>query len=80
VALEEELNAFRRELPRLLQQAQNQGKYALVHGGKIEDVLPTIDDALNAGYDRFGLEPFLVQEITDEEKPRYFSRNVTSCR
>ena len=80
MAVADELEAFRRELPRLLQHPENRGKYALVHGGKVEEVFPTMEAALAAGYERFGLEPFLVQEITDAEKPRYFSRNVTPCR
>ncbi len=81
MALEDDLNTFRRELPRLLEQPENRGKYALIHGAKVvEEVFPTLDAALAVGYERFGLEPFLVQEITDEERPLYFSRNVSPCR
>jgi hypothetical protein len=79
MALEQELETFRRELPQLLLQSENRGKYALIHGDKVDSVWATMDEALNAGYERFGLEPFLVKEITDDEKPRYFSRNVTRC-
>ncbi len=39
-----------------------------------------MESALTAGCERFGLEPFLVQEITDEERPRYFPRNASLCR
>jgi len=46
----------------------------------IAPITIAFDDALAAGYDRFGTDPFLVQEITDDERPKYFSRNVAPCR
>jgi hypothetical protein len=46
-----------------------------VHG-----VWDNLDEALTVGYDRFGVAPFLAQEINDHPEPRYFSRNVTRCR
>jgi hypothetical protein len=78
--LERDFAAFLRELPQLLQDGENRGKYALVHGEQVDSIWSTIDEALQAGYDRFGIEPFLVKEIIEVEEPRYFSRNVTPCR
>ena len=66
--------------PALLADPQNLGKVALIHGDKVDSVWPTMDEALAAGYDRFGLEQFLVQEIVEKERVYYFSRNVPSCR
>jgi len=80
VALEQELQAFERELPRLLQDPQNRDKFVLIHGDRVEGVWPTTEEALQAGYERFGLEPFLVKKITEHEKPLYFSRNIHRCR
>ncbi len=79
MALERELETFRRELPHLLQGEGNRGKYALVHGDKVDSVWDTVDQALEAGYDRFGLEPFLVKQVTEHEEPRYFSRGIKRC-
>jgi hypothetical protein len=79
VTLERELEAFGKQLPELLKDEGKRGKYALVHGDDIDSVWPTIEDALQAGYDRFGLDVFLVKEITEREKPQYFSRNVKRC-
>lgn len=76
MALEQELNAFRRELPALLSDPARRGTFVLVHGDAVAGCYPTFDDALAAGYDRFGLSPFLVKEVTDREEPRYFSRNL----
>jgi hypothetical protein len=60
-ALERELSAFRRELPRLLAQAE--GQFALVHEDKVEGVWSTYEDALQAGYERHQLKPFLVKQV-----------------
>jgi hypothetical protein len=79
MALERELETFGRELPRLLADPANRGKFALVHGETVEGIYPSVDAALDAGYDRFGLEPFLVKEVTEHEEARYFSRNITRC-
>ena len=80
MALEQEWQTFQRELPALLRDSVNLGKYVLVKGDKVDSVWPTLDEGLNAGYDRFGLEPFLVPEINDRPEPRYFSHSVTRCQ
>ena len=76
MALETELATFQRELPALLADPANRGTFALVHGESVAGCFPTFDEALAAGYERFGLAPFLVKEVTDHEEPRYFSRNL----
>jgi hypothetical protein len=76
VALEKELETFRRELAALLSDPANRGAFALVHGDSVAGLYPNFDAALTAGYEKFGLAPFLVKEVTDHEEPRYFSRNL----
>jgi len=76
MSLEQELQTFEKELPQLVQHEENQGKFALVHGDRVEAICATVDEALDAGYARFGLDPFLVMEITGHEQPRYFSRKT----
>lgn len=76
VALETELATFRRELPALLADPARCGPFVLIHGESVADCFPTFDEALAAGYERFGLAPFLVKEVTEHEEPRYFSRNL----
>lgn len=75
-ALQTELGTFRRELPTLLADPTNRGKFALVRGTTVAGVFPTFEAGLAAGYDRFGFEPFLVKEVTDHERPGYISRNI----
>jgi len=79
VALEREWDTFLKELPRLIAEGKR-GKYVLIRGDAVEGVWDTLDEALAAGYDRFGLEPFLAQEVNDNPEPQYFSRNVTRCQ
>ncbi len=78
MALEQELETFQQALPRLLTNPQNRGKFALVHGSEIT-VWDDLEAGLQAGYERYGVEPFLVQEIAENIEPVYFSRNLSRC-
>lgn len=73
MALERELETYRKHLPELLAQ---RGLYALVHGDAVSGVFPTYTEALTAGYERFEFKPFLVKQIQEAEKALYFSREV----
>ena len=77
MALEQELATYRREVLRLVAEG-HQGKYVLIQGNQVDSVWDTQDDALRAGYDRFGLEMrFLVKQIVEVEKIYYFSRMIS---
>ena len=76
VSTEHDFAAFKRELPTLLAVPENVEKYALIHAEKTDSIWPTFEEAAHAGYERFGVEPFLVQHIVEKETPRYFSRRV----
>jgi hypothetical protein len=56
----------------------NEGKFALVHGADLVEVLDSYEDALKIGYERFGLEPFLVKKISTTESVCYFTRHLGS--
>lgn len=77
--LERELETFRRELPALLREPANRGRFAVIRADQVLGVFASFDAALEAGYDRYGLDPFLVQEVADPADPRYFSRNINRC-
>ena len=74
--LEQELETFRRELPNLLKEESNRGKFVLIHGNDVVGVWSTREEALPVGYNRFGVDTFLVKEVTEQERPRYFSRKI----
>ena len=76
MALEREIEVFERNLPDLLADPAKEGGFVLVGNDKVVGVYPDFDVALAAGYDKFGLTPFLVREVTEYEVPKYFSRNI----
>ncbi len=71
--LVKELETYKRELPKL--QAQR-GKFALISGDTLLNVYGTYEDALSAGYEKCGLEPFLVKQIQVVEQVQYLTRDV----
>ncbi len=80
VSVETDYDAFRRELPDLLADPQNHDLFALVGGGRVVGLYPTFDAAADAGYKRFGLDPFLVQPVVEKERPKYFTGRAVPWR
>lgn len=77
MALEKELQTYHRELSTLL---QHEGKYVLIKVENVIDCFDSYEDAIKAGYARFGLDPFLVKKIQAVEQVQYFSRSLAPCR
>ncbi|MFL6199301.1 MAG: hypothetical protein ACJ76J_09005 [Thermoanaerobaculia bacterium] len=75
--LEKELAVYRSKLPEL--KAEYEGKFVLIHGDQVVDFFSSYDDAIKAGYSRFGLEPFLVKQIHALEQAQFISRFVDPC-
>ena len=76
-ALEKEIKTFTNALPSLM---KDEGKYALVIGDQVVGIYTAYEDALNAGYEKAKLSPFLVKKISGSETIAYFSRDVDdSC-
>ena len=71
MALERELEAYRKKLPELKDQ---QGKFALFHGDAFVDVFSSYEDAIKEGYNRFGLQPFLVKQVQVLEHAQFITR------
>jgi hypothetical protein len=74
--LEHELQVYQSNLIDLL---QNEGKYILIRGEDIQGPWDSYEDALTAGYDKYGLVPFLVKKILRAEPIQYFSRDLPIC-
>jgi hypothetical protein len=68
--LEKELETYRRELPKLLQ--EHEGQFVLIHGDRVDSFWPTEDAGYEAGCERFGIETFLVKRVQRIE-PIHFS-------
>jgi|APMI01.1.fsa_nt_gi hypothetical protein len=52
------------------------GKFVLIAGKELVGVFDTYADALRMGYERFGLEPFLVRQIAPVDQILHFSRDL----
>jgi hypothetical protein len=65
--LEQELETFRVRLPELLTTAA--GKFVLIHGKDVIGTWDTEIKALEAGYDQFLRQPFLVKQVVAGEQP-----------
>jgi hypothetical protein len=78
MALEKELATYEKKLEQLL---ANEGEYVLIHGEKVLGIFAAYEDALRAGYDEVGVEPFLVKRIEASESLHFFSRDIMGeCR
>ena len=73
MALERELETYRRELPSHLIE---EGKFALVKGEEFEGVYDTYRDAMKMGYSKFGLAGFMVKKIQAVERALTFTRDL----
>jgi len=51
-----------------------EGKWALVQADTVVSLWDTCADAVQAGDERFGLTPFLVQQVLREDRPARLSR------
>lgn len=76
---EQELDTFRRKLPDLLQDPNKSGLFVLIHGDVVDSFWPSQEEGLQAGYERFGLDPFLIKRVVEREEPEFFSRRVRPC-
>ena len=67
---EHEIATYLRELPRLLKEG-NAWKHALVKGDDVLSVWDTQADAIQAGRERFGLDPIFVKTINPRDPGRF---------
>ena len=73
MALETELATYQQKLPEL---KADEGKYVLIHGDEVAGVFTSAEDAITIGYEKFGLNPFLVKQIHLIELGQFISRLV----
>ena len=69
--LQQELDFFERQRLDLLAQAP--GKYVLVKGSELIGIFDTELEAIRAGYQKIGNEPFLVKHIVEADIPLKFT-------
>ena len=69
--LDREIGYFEATRDQLLGKAK--GKFALIKGDKLIDIFENQLDALKAGYEKFGNEPFLVKQVLEVDTPQNFT-------
>ncbi len=75
MALENELQFYRLHLIDMLGVNDvNEGKFTVIKGNDVQGPFNSYEEALEAGYSRHGLVPFLVKKIERNESILYFSR------
>ena len=60
MALEQELRTYEANVDKWTEQT---GKFVLIRGEEVVEFFTAYEDAIQAGYKKFGLEPFLVKQI-----------------
>jgi hypothetical protein len=77
-----EVEVYRRELPRLLQEGEA-GRFAVIQGGRVYGTWDTYRDASQYGREKFPLDqPFMVQRIDArdvERLARFLPAEGASC-
>lgn len=70
MALKQEYQVFKQKLPELLRTME--GKFVLIHGSEVAGSWEDEDSAYTAGCQKFGMEPFLVMLVVEQEEPVQF--------
>ena len=73
MALETELATYQANIDSL---KNHVGKFVLIQKDKVIATYSSYEDAIKAGYKEFGLEPFLVKQISTVEPVFYCSRPI----
>ncbi len=73
MALEQELETYEANVDKWTEQS---GKFVLIHGEEIVDFFAAYEDAIKAGYQKFGLTAFLVKQINTVGAVQYITRHV----
>ena len=75
-ALDRELAFYRSHLR---EWEGREGEYILIKDEAVAGFFSSYDDALRQGYQRFGLQPFLVKQISTVERAHFISRSIQPC-
>jgi hypothetical protein len=71
--LKTELETYEQNKANLL---GKEGKFVLIRGTEVAGTWDTYEDALQAGYQKYGIAPFLVKQIQGTERVQFFTRGL----
>ena len=75
MALERESEIYRNHLQELLAET---GRYVLIHRDEVCGTYAAYEDAIEQGYQRFGLDDFLVKQILATEIVQHVMRTPSA--
>jgi len=73
----EELVAYEAALPRLLQHHDKQ--YVVIRGQELVSYFDTYEAAIEWAYEKYGLQPFFVKQVSLEENATRYIRDLGTC-
>ncbi len=76
MALEKEISTYKRLLP---EWSEHAGQYVLIKNEEVCGFFSSYDDAIIQGYQKFGLDPFLVKQVNIVETAHFISRLNSPC-
>jgi len=76
MALEKEIERFDQKQAEL--SGEHAGQFVLIHGTDDFEFFTSYDDAIKAGYQKYGLAPFLVKQIQAVEQVHFIYRSPIS--
>ena len=79
MALDNEFAAYTEKLRDRNWANEHEGKFVLIKGAEVIQFFDSYGDALRSGYEKFGLEPFLVKQVRSFEQARFISRLFDPC-
>lgn len=79
MSLEKEKAAYRRLLDDRKLAEKHHGEYVLIHGDDISGYFSSFSDALHEGYQKFGLKPFMVKEVSLVQQIHMVTRFFDPC-
>lgn len=60
--------------------AEHDGEFVLLRGTALIGFFPAYEEALEAGYERFGLAPFFVRQVRYPQRPHLITRLIAPTR
>lgn len=79
MSLEKEKAAYRKLLEDKERAHEHHGEYVLIHGEEICGYFSSFSDALHEGYEKFGLDPFMVKQVSLVEPIHLITRFFDTC-
>ena len=72
-----ELLAYEAALPHLLKQHEHQ--YVVIQGEQLANFFDSYEDAMAWAYETYGLDPFFVKQVSEEENAAHYIRDLGTC-